>query len=100
MTPYEAVYGCPPPNLLDYMKDTSSVLDEDTLLSNRTQALQDLKINLQRAQAKMKNQADSKWSDVSFDVGDWVFLKLQPYKQISLSVHPSHKLSNGSLDRL
>ena len=32
----------------------------------------------------MKQQADQHCSDRSFDVGDWVFLRLQPYKQMSL----------------
>ena len=32
----------------------------------------------------MKQQADQHHSDRSFDVGDWVFLWLQPYKQMSL----------------
>ena len=32
----------------------------------------------------MKQQADQHRSERSFDVGDWVFLRLQPYKQISL----------------
>ena len=32
----------------------------------------------------MKQQADKHPSEISFDVGDWVFLRLQPYRQISL----------------
>jgi hypothetical protein len=32
----------------------------------------------------MKQQADQHRSDRSFEVGDWVFLRLQPYKQMSL----------------
>ena len=32
----------------------------------------------------MKQQADQHRSERSFDVGDWVFLRLQPYKQMSL----------------
>ena len=31
----------------------------------------------------MKQQADQHHSERSFDVGDWVFLWLQPYKQMS-----------------
>ena len=33
----------------------------------------------------MKQQADQHRSERSFDVGDWVFLWLQPYKKISLN---------------
>ena len=32
----------------------------------------------------MKQQADQHPSERSFDVGDWVFLRIQPYKQMSL----------------
>ena len=32
----------------------------------------------------MKQQADQHHSERSFDVGDWVFLRLQPYKKMSL----------------
>jgi hypothetical protein len=32
----------------------------------------------------MKQQADQHCSERSFEVGDWVFLRLQPYKQMSL----------------
>jgi hypothetical protein len=32
----------------------------------------------------MKQQADQHHSERSFEVGDWVFLILQPYKQVSI----------------
>ena len=32
----------------------------------------------------MKQQEDQHHSERSFEVGDWVFLRLQPYKQMSL----------------
>ena len=32
----------------------------------------------------MKQQAYQHHSERSFEVGDWVFLRLQPYKQVSL----------------
>ena len=32
----------------------------------------------------MKQQADQHHSEISFDVADWVFLRLQPYKLMSL----------------
>ena len=41
----------------------------------------------------MKAQADSKDRDVSFEVGDLVFLKLQPYRHRSLAHMPNEKLS-------
>ena len=41
----------------------------------------------------MKLQADKHRSDRVFDVGDWVYLRLQPFKQQSLAHKASHKLS-------
>jgi hypothetical protein len=36
------------------------------------------------AHNRMKQEADQHRSERSFEVGDWVFLRLQPYKQMSL----------------
>ena len=42
----------------------------------------------------MKQQADQLRSERSFDVGDWVFLWLKPYKQMSLKkANKDNKLS-------
>ena len=42
----------------------------------------------------MKQQAYQHHNKRSFDVGDWVFLQLQPYKQMSLKqVKKDNKLS-------
>lgn len=53
-------------------------------IEHQKQVLQLLKDNLMLAQNRMKQQADQHRSERSFDVGDWVFLRLQPYKQMSL----------------
>ena len=53
-------------------------------IENQQQNLQILKDNLTMAQNRMKQQADRHRSERSFEVGDWVFLRLQPCKQMSL----------------
>lgn len=55
--------------------------------------IQLLKFHLLRAQNRMRQLANKKRSDRSFSVGDFVFLKLQPYKQHSVARRPVHNLS-------
>jgi hypothetical protein len=53
-------------------------------IEHQQQVLQILKDNLTMPQNHMKQQADQHRSERSFEVGDQVFLRLQPYKQMSL----------------
>lgn len=53
----------------------------DQQLTTRNEILQQLKINLQAANNRMQQTANSKQHQVEFAEGDWVFLKLQPYHQ-------------------
>jgi len=46
MTPYEAVYGVPPPRLLNYVPGTTRVEAVDEVLRNREQILQLLQHNI------------------------------------------------------
>ena len=44
-------------------------------------------------QARIKAQANQHKSDKTFQVGDWVYLRLHPYRQLSLSIKGFNKLS-------
>jgi len=52
-----------------------------------------VKQHLARAKDWMKRQADKNHSEPAFHVGDWVFLKAQPYLQSSLAPRANQKLS-------
>jgi hypothetical protein len=52
-----------------------------------------IKQHLSRASLHMKSQADKKRTDGHFAVGDWVFLKIQPYVQSSLAHRANQKLA-------
>ena len=93
LTPFEALYGTAPPRLLDYIPSTTQVAAVDTLLHSRQQILSLLKQNLVAAQARMKQHSDLHRTEREFQIGDWVYLRLQPYKQQSVAYRASHKLS-------
>ena len=84
MTPFKALYGYPPSRVLDYVVGTTRVGAVDLLLKGRQQLLSLLKQNLCAAQERMRWFADKKRVERSFAVGDWVHLRLQPYKQFSM----------------
>jgi hypothetical protein len=48
---------------------------------HRDALLKQLKINLETLVNYIKQMADCKKRDVSFEVSSWVFLKLYPYRQ-------------------
>ena len=84
MTPFQALYGRPPPIIPQYHEGLCPVHEVDKNLASRDAPLQQLKSNLLAANNRMKQQADSKRQDIEFQVGDFVFLKLHPYRQQSV----------------
>ena len=48
---------------------------------------------LMKAQHRMKQLADRHRTERSFQIGDMVFLKLQPYKQMSVAKRGVHKFA-------
>ncbi|CAM8891409.1 unnamed protein product [Rhodiola kirilowii] len=93
-TPYEIVYGQPPPIHLPYLPGESSCVIVDRSLQKREEIISMLKFHLLRAQNRMKQYADSHRSAREFKVGDYVYLKLQLYRQHSLKTRVPHKLSS------
>ena len=93
MTPFEAVYGMDLPCLLDYISSTAKTEAVDQILSDRKTLLQLLKSNLLKAQTYMKKTTDGRMRDEQFQVGDVVWVKLQPYRQLFVANKVSNKLS-------
>ncbi|MCH86958.1 hypothetical protein A2U01_0007822, partial [Trifolium medium] len=92
-TPFEVVYGRHPPNLLRFLSNETKVAAVAVELSERDEALNQLKVHLLRAQEQMKHQADKKRRQVTFEVGEWVFLKLRPHRQNSVVKRIYQKLA-------
>lgn len=93
MTPFQALYGFVPPAISAYVPGTTAVENVDQQLQSRDELLSVLKRNLHVAQARMKGYYDKKHTERSFEVGQWVYLKLQPYRQHSVHKRAFHKLS-------
>jgi hypothetical protein len=49
--------------------------------------------NLVIARNRMKQQVDQHRTEREFEVGEWVFVRLQPYKQLSLKQQGKNKLA-------
>ena len=79
-----ALYGYHPPSITSSLREYSKVQAVEYHIEHQQEVLQLLKDNLNLAQNRMKQQADQHRSERSFNVGDWVFLRLQPYKQMFL----------------
>lgn len=93
ISPFEVVYGRKPPSFLSYVPGLTEVQAVDDIMKERQRLLSLLKHNLVVAQARMKKNADLKRIDKDFAVGDWVYLRLQPYRQSSLALRRAIKLS-------
>ncbi|GJT77699.1 reverse transcriptase [Tanacetum coccineum] len=93
-TPFEVVYGQKPPVHVPYMSAESVVETVDRTLQARKQALSLIKFHLGRAQDRMRSLANKHRIDRVFDVGMWVYLKLQPHRQVTIRQGQQNKLSS------
>ena len=93
MSPFEVMYGRPPPMLSTYEKGTARNEEVERELMARDEVVAKVKKELEKAQGRMKKYYDQGRRDVSFEPGDFVYLKLQPYRQKSLKKKFNVKLS-------
>ena len=94
MSPFQALYGRLPLPIPTYKDGLSRVHEVDQQLITRDELLRQLKANLERSVNKMKQMADKKRRDISFDVGERVLLKLHPYRQQTVFKQIHQKLAS------
>lgn len=82
-----------PPVHLIYLPGDSTNLFIDRSLIAREEAIKLLKFHLLRAQNRMSQQANKHRTNTQFAIGDYVFLRLQPYRQFTLGKQAFHKLN-------
>lgn len=91
-TPFEVTYGYQPTHFGVSMEDCS-VPDLAEWMRDRRSMHQLIQQHLNRAQQQMKAYADKNRSFREFTVGDWVYLKIQPYVQSLVAKRANHKLA-------
>lgn len=79
-TPLEALYGRPPSLLINYFSANSLFSEVDKTLRNKDEVLKALKQNLHKANNRMKQYEDAHRREEHFQLGDWVYVMLPPYR--------------------
>ena len=92
MPAFEALYGYPP-SIPTAIQNTNSLIEAVAYaMKTQDEINQLLQVNLVKAQQHMKFYVDLKRIDKQYKVGDWVYLKIQPYRHTTLSNTHFHKL--------
>ena len=92
-SPFEVLYGHAPRHFGIDSASACAASDLFDWLQEREVIKNLVRQHLLRAQDHMKRQADKGCSERVFQVGDRVYLKLQPYVQSSLAPRANQKLS-------
>lgn len=80
MSPFQALYGRLSPIVPHYWDNTYLLNDVDKELKGPRSLVAIAQNSMYAANNRMKQLADAKWRDMEFSMGDWVFLKLLPYR--------------------
>ena len=93
-SPFEVVYGRRHPLILAYTRGSTSISPMEDMLVTRDEVLRKLRQHLLHSQQRMKQYADKDHQDRHFQVGDFVLVKLQPYRQSAAAYQLNTKLLN------
>lgn len=92
-SPFVVLYGHEPRHWGIEAASATPVSDLNSWLAERQEMTALIRLHLLRARDRMKHQADKNRMERSFQIGDKVFIKLQPYVQSTVVKRACHKLS-------
>ena len=92
MPPFHTLYGYDALSFVDLVLSDSRVPTASDYVKQSQDIIRSLKDNLQHAQNPKKLYFDRKRTERSFEVGDLVFVRLQPYKKSTLKRSGAEKL--------
>src|SRR4051812_20700810 len=95
MSPFQALYGYAPPMISEISIPGPEDMEARDFLLEKQQLLTQLKENLSQAQACMKRYADKKRSGRTLEIGDMVYLGMQPYRMATFGLRKSIKNTNN-----
>jgi hypothetical protein len=94
MSPFEALYEYKPPQLMLPPPDTACSPEYLNTVPNIEAMITTLQQNLAKAQRTMKKFADQHRTKRSFQVGDMVYLKMQPHREHASGLQNFLKLTS------
>jgi hypothetical protein len=92
MSPFKALYSYDPLTFVEIVFGDSRAPMAKEWIQESQDILKELKDHLQRAQNQHKLYADRHRVERTFEVGDLVYLRLQPYRQASIKKNGTEKL--------
>lgn len=82
MAPYEALYGRPCRSPICWEQDGHHENMGPELVKDTVKQIEMIRKRLLTAQSRQKSYADRRRKELSFEVGDHVFLKISPTKGV------------------
>jgi hypothetical protein len=80
MAPFEALYGRKCRTPLNWSETGESQVFGPDIIKEAGEQVQLIRNRLKAAQSRQKSYADSRWRPISFQVGDFVYLRVTPLK--------------------
>jgi hypothetical protein len=94
MSPFEELYEYASPHIQTLSIPCNVQQEVQVTIAEKDHMLKTLQHNLTQAQNRMKKFADMKRTERTFEVGDMVYLKMQPYRETALGLRNALKLTS------